>query len=151
MKIIILIFFSLITLHAEAWNFFGYGSFEECVSDEMKGRERNQLSIVEDGCRAKFPILKNLINKNNNGIVKCHGSDGNINNFSINGNKIVTYFGEFDVTNRTNQVINAENSKNTIINEWGVGARMTINLHTGSGLIYSKKNQYLQWTFACNE
>lgn len=68
--LILYVFLVLPSSQVLAWP-WGPQTFDECVLEEMKGRTKDQRSIVNSVCLNRFPKIPSFLEVNHEGKLKC--------------------------------------------------------------------------------
>ena len=116
-----------------AWP-WGLQSFEECVAKEMKGRTRDQQSIVEDSCRKQFPALAAFTKRAKTGKLLCYSDfmkSGIV--VTVQSSTVAVGSCSYTVVHRDAQWLRAHSSKGCPVPDWSKGTDFVLNLETGAG------------------
>lgn len=108
LKLIILLASTIILApsHATAWP-WGPQNYDECVLEEMKGRTKDQESLVRPVCLERFPRIPGFTVIEHEGTLKCLIEDvPGIMKLQIQNNKAtISGLQDFKITSRTKRDI----------------------------------------------
>ncbi len=132
---------------------WGPKNYEECLSEEMKGRSNDQRSIVSDACRKKYPATPSFLDIDYEGTLNCKdGFNPYVYVIKIQSNAIYVGKLEFNVVYRASGIIRGiinENKKSLIAPS--KNANFELNFETGKGVtkLYDPGTEILN--FECQE
>lgn len=133
---------------AKAWP-WGPDNFEDCMAAEMKGRPRDQLGMVDQACRKRFPAMQALTRLGSTGKLKCTDQAGKTFEFAVNAKSISGQLGEFAVLSRRVDAIEGHNATLKVKPHWKNGARLWINFEHGIASVADFDNEREQYGLSC--
>lgn len=115
-----------------AWP-WGPQNFDECVLEEMKGRTKDQRSLVYKVCSRKFPALENYLDTDYQGTLICDTKRISHDPIKVTiDSKYVKIIGiDVEITDRTTNEVHAEHFKDK-----ANGLKFFLDFMTGVATVY---------------
>lgn len=151
LKLLLLLIAGSIVGPCQAFSWpWGHNNFEECVADEMKDRESDQISIVRSACRKRFSATPNFANLNHVGTLSCAFKSNMFFSVEIGLNSINVGKLNFQIIDRTKEKIHGKLVKIPNLPD-GYDENTTINFNFETGLGFIDYTQKPTNHFECHQ